>query len=366
LKPEFLAACFFLPREKIAAIVPLGEGNINDTYTVTLRSGERRILQRINPAVFPDPEAVMHNMRMILDHINRDEHKKSLSEQGITLPILYPGKTGLWYKEQDGSVWRMMSMVIGAVTLNRVSHPAQSEQLGRCLGLFHRLVSGLSPGSLNPTLPDIHNTRKYFRNFNNIVSRHERAATTESAYCEEFIAQRRNLAGILVEEGKDLTSSVIHGDPKVDNFLFDLAGEKVISLIDLDTIQRGLLLHDIGDALRSCCNCSGENNSGTGKIFFAPRLFHAWLTGYFSQPGMVLTPDDLQHIVVSVQLITFELGLRFYTDYLEGNRYFKVRHPGQNIQRAMVQFDLTVSIEEQWDRLQDLTQKAVASPQNHN
>jgi len=359
LKPEFQAALFFLPEDDIAGIAPLGAGNINDTYAVTLRSGERRILQRLNPSVFQDPHAVMRNIRIVLDHLRREIQNETSWGNKFTVLSLYTGKSGDWFAARDGSAWRLMSMVRDSITCSSVSDPRQAKKLGRGLGFFHRLLSNLDPEQLVDTLPDIHNTAKYLYQFDKIISLRGQPATVQAEFCSSFIQQRRQLVNILEDNKKKLRSGVIHGDPKVDNFLFDRKGKRVISLIDLDTIKSGLLLHDLGDALRSCCNSGGEASHEPEKIYFDPDLFGSWLAGYFTEAGFLLNKIDREHIVDSVQLITFELGLRFYTDYLDGNSYFNVRFPDQNIQRALVQFYLAQSIEKQSDYLQSLVREVI-------
>lgn len=358
MKPELRAALFFLAGDAVAGIAPLGAGNINDTFTVTLRSGERRILQRLNPSVFPDPQAVMHNMGIVLAHLRREAEKMSAGSDNFQVLSLYAGRSGDWYGAEDGSVWRMMSMMEDTVTRSRVSVPGQARELGRGLGLFHRLLSNLDPGKLYDTLPDIHNTGKYLHTYDTIASRIGSPAGPAAEFCSSFIGRHRH--GILISAGESggLTSGVIHGDPKVDNFLFDRKKQRVISLIDLDTIKHGLLLYDLGDALRSCCNAGGETAVPGERIFFDQALFHAWLTGYFTRAGSLLNACDLERIVDFVRLIAFELGLRFYTDYLDGDRYFKVHFPEQNAERAAVQFHLVESIDSQWDHLQALVKKA--------
>ncbi|MDW7771466.1 MAG: aminoglycoside phosphotransferase family protein [Desulfobulbaceae bacterium] len=361
MKPELQAALFFLPEEDIAAINILGAGNINDTFTVNLHSGERRILQRLNPSVFHEPRAVMHNMRTVLDHLDKELEKDSGGRENFRLPSLFRGKSGEWFEAEDGSIWRLMSMVEDSTTCSRISDPGQARELGRGLGLFHRLLRNLDPEQLFDTLPDIHNTSNYLDAFDRIFYRRGKPAGAAAEYCSAFIEQHRHRVLIPADRRAGLTRGVIHGDPKVDNFLFAAGSHKVISLIDLDTVKPGLLLHDLGDALRSCCNVGGETAVQPEHIFFAPELFHAWLTGYFSHAGFLLADSDLEHIVAFVRLITFELGLRFHTDYVGGNRYFKVRFPEENLQRALVQFYLAESIEKQWDHLQSLVRKAAGT-----
>lgn len=357
----FQAAHFFLCPGDIADIASLGDGNINDTYLVNLHTGERRILQRLNPAIFSKPTAVIRNMRIVLDHFHNELREEPVPATPFTMPTMFRGKTGDWYKAEDGSLWRMMSMIEGSISLSRVHSGNQAEQLGKGLGLFHRLAASLAVEHIEDTLPGFHNTEKYLQNYDRITARRKRPASAGADFCAEFIEQNRKIVPPLTATRTMLTRGVVHGDPKVDNFLFDTAREKVISLVDLDTIRPGPLLLDLGDALRSCCNSGGENAEYPADVTFDPELFAAWIHGYFSRTDTLLAKVDLQYLVDFVRLITFELGLRFYSDYLDGNNYFKIDFAEHNLLRARVQFYLVKSISKQWDRLQNLVRKASAT-----
>jgi hypothetical protein len=350
LKPELHAALFFLGEQQIAQVAPFGKGNVNDTYCVTLASGEQRILQRVNPAVFPDPLLVIRNIVLVTDHLRRlmPDGRQEKTFQPV---ILYPGRSGYAFRDKDGSAWRMMHLIKAGRTCRTITSPTQAMELGRMLGLFHALLRTLDPETLVDTLPGFHYTPGYLARYDRVCSGMRQDAAAPDTFCHESIEKRRGLAYLLEERRDRLSSGIIHGDPKVDNFLFDPACEKVISLIDLDTVRPGLFLHDLGDAMRSCCNPAGEAPDEPADACFDLRLCTAWLQGYFSMAGNLLTVEDRECVVDGVSLITFELGLRFYTDYLEGNRYFKVSRPEQNLLRALTQFHLAESIDRQRDQL---------------
>jgi hypothetical protein len=354
LNPPLKAALFFLPVRDIVDIIPFGAGNINDTFSVTLHSGEQRILQRLNPEVFPDPVPIMENIRIVLDHFEKQMQKEGAGEDNFIPLMLYEGKTGSWYQDEDGAVWRLMNMIKDCRTCQNVSDLNQARELGKGLGFFHRILNTFDPEKLADPLPDFHNTPEYLRRFDTINSSLEKPKTPGADFCYRFIDQKRPLVDLLDEGKEKLQHGVIHGDPKVSNFLFNLNRERVISLIDLDTVKPGLLLHDLGDGLRSCCNPAGETPKEEDKVFFDPELFQGWLQGYFSTASSLLTENDWERIVDYAQLITFELGLRFFTDYLEGNRYFKIRFADQNLYRARIQFSLVKSIEKQRDILESI------------
>lgn len=341
------AARHFLAGHDIAGLAPFGNGNVNDTFVVVPGSGEELILQRINPAVFPEPQRVQDNLALVARHLAEAvRNQPGLRERFIPLTV-YEGKDGAGFHDPDGGVWRLVNRVPGQ-THDTVTSPSQAWEIGRCLGLFHRLLTGMDPARLTDTLPGFHDTAGY-------LAQYDRAAANagldpESEFCRRFIEERRNLA-FLLGKTPGLSRGVIHGDPKADNFVFDR--DRAVSLIDLDTVRHGLLLHDIGDGLRSCCNPAGES-AGPDEVRFDAGLFHAWIRGYLSEAELLLTAGDKAHIVQAVRVIAFELGLRFFTDHLEGDRYFKTRQPGHNLLRARVQFALVRSIEEQTKALQNV------------
>lgn len=346
LQPELEAALFFLAADDIRRLDPFGEGKVNDTYLVTLASGEQRVLQRVNPAVFPDPMLVVANMRLVTDHLLRSLSGRERREQTFRPLTLYEGRSGYAFQGREGSAWRMTGLIQGGRICRRISSAGQARELGRALGLFHSLVRTLDPATLADTLPGFHWTPGYLARYD-LVRAEARKAAAHHPFCRQSIENWRHKVHLLEDHGATLFHSVIHGDPKTDNFLFDESGRRVISLIDLDTVRTGFLLHDLGDALRSCCNRAGESPAEPGEAQFDPDLYTAWLQGYFSTAGDLLSGEDHKWLVDAVQLITFELGLRFYTDYLEGNRYFKITRPGDNLRRALSQFCLAKSIERQ-------------------
>jgi len=357
LKPVILAAHYFLPEQTIDRLEPFGTGNVNDTFRVILPGNKPFILQRVNPSVFPDPQLVQHNIRIVTEHLQqRLDQVPEL--RGLFIPLfLYKGKNGYSYQDRGGGVWRLVNQIPGQ-NLETVSTATQAEELGRCLGLFHRLLSSLEPAKLADTLPGFHHTPAYLDLYEQ-VHLQQKDSDGEIEDCHRFIEDRRALATLLVNTPK-LSRGIIHGDPKVANFVFAADSGKVVSLIDLDTVRYGLLLHDIGDALRSCCNPLGENLPTPEQVNFAGDLFRAWLLGYLREGGLLLTETDKTHIVDAVRVITFELGLRFFTDHLAGDRYFKVLYPGHNLFRAQVQFRLVRSIEEQREQLKHILKDILA------
>jgi Ser/Thr protein kinase RdoA (MazF antagonist) len=341
------AVSFFLPELEIAGLEPLGDGNVNDTWLIVSVPGEKYVLQRLNPFVFPDPGLVQDNLCIVTRHLQG--RLKQVNADFTVLQVISNKDKAHSYIDHEGACWRLLSYIDDAQSLNTVSAADQAREIGRTLGLFHQLTSSLPPSSLDDPLPGFHNTPLYLKQYDMLLP----TAQNCTADCRDFINERRQDVFLLENARKQGTvrQQVIHGDPKVANFLFSRDLSRVISLIDLDTVKPGLLLHDIGDCLRSCCNPLGEEVREPGDVAFAQDLFAAMLAGYFENGSDLLTVADKRLIVDSVRLISFELGLRFYSDHLAGNRYFKVEKPKQNLFRARVQFALVRSIESKYTEL---------------
>jgi Ser/Thr protein kinase RdoA (MazF antagonist) len=203
--------------------------------------------------------------------------------------------------------------------------------------------------ALADTLEGFHITPAYLNQFHRVLAEREIPPTPELEECLSFVRAREEFVPEL-EEAKAagiLPLRPIHGDPKINNVMIDASTGQAIALVDLDTVKPGLVHYDIGDCLRSCCNRLGEETTDWASVRFDPQLCEAVLLGYGSVAGNFLTQHDYDHLYAAIRLIPFELGLRFLTDFLSGNHYFKINHPRHNLDRALVQFRLTASIEDQ-------------------
>ena len=323
-------------------ITPLGHGLINDTYLVTTPSCSF-VLQRINRTVFPRPAQIMANLSVLIQHLAQ----KNGESVKLKIPdILKTIANQPFYKDLTGDCWRALSFIDYTESIESISTITDAEQAGFALGHFHRLISDLDPLLLHDTLPSFHIAPGYLKHYHQILLL---STQVKSAYCAEFIARNDHITDDL-EAAKNqglLSLRVIHGDPKLNNFLFDIHSHKIISIIDLDTVKPGLVHYDIGDCLRSCCHRSDP-------VRFDLEICAALLKSYLAEAGAFFTEQDYHYLFPAIRLIPFELGLRFYTDYLEGNRYFKVTAPEQNLQRAIEQFQLCASIIEQESAIRSL------------
>jgi hypothetical protein len=348
-----IAAEQFKPQGTINDIRTYGQGNVNDTFLVTLDGPEENkyILQRINLRIFHQPELVMQNLKTFSEHVhNKLQHFSLGSGRRWEVPRVLLTKSGQdhWISP-DGTFWRALSFIGQAKSYQTVCDSRHAEEVGYALGVFHTLTNDLAIENLADTLKGFHITPGYLRHYDEVLTQKSLTESPEVDFGLGFVNRRRIGVDIL-EKAKDqgkLYLRPIHGDPKVNNVMIDINTGQAISLVDLDTIKPGLIHYDIGDCLRSCCNPLGEETERWEAVRFEPDLCRAIWRGYLSNAGKFLTANDCQYLFEAIRLIAFELGLRFFTDYLEGNIYFKVGYEKQNLTRALVQFKLTENIESQ-------------------
>jgi len=333
-------------------VSPLGYGNINDTFLVTATAG-KFVLQRISTAVFAEPLHVITNFRKISDHLQRKTDTMA-PEWQCARPV-YTDCGDLFYRDEVGGFWRGQTY-LPHKRMVMTGDFALGYELGRALGFFHLLLSDIDGEDLHNPLPGFHVLPIYFEQFD-LVWKKEIRAGRRIEYCRSIIEQYRGRAAVFEKAKKEgfLVLQPVHGDPKIDNFIFNETGTGV-GMIDLDTVGSGLVQFDIGDCLRSCCNLSGEDRKKEQDVRFDMRICRAILDGYFQRAGTLLSSLQRRYIFDALLLITFELGLRFFTDHLLENSYFKIKAPGDNLHRAVTQFRLVGEIEKCEQEIRTITE----------
>jgi Ser/Thr protein kinase RdoA (MazF antagonist) len=353
----------FVPPGSITQIQPLGTGNINDTFLVSLHptspmpSGQSHwVLQRINTQVFPQPQLVMQNLRTVTEHVHQ-RLQQAPGDRRWEIPRIIPTLSGQdHWRDSSQSFWRGISFIAEAQSFDQIQSLPQAQEVGYALGMFHNLISDLPATTLADTLPGFHITPRYLQHYEQTRAGAHPSHSPEVDHCLDFIEQRRAFASILEQAKEDgkLPLRLMHGDPKINNVMFDQHSGQAVSLVDLDTVKPGLVHYDIGDCLRSACNPAGEETPHWQTVQFEPELCRGILQGYLTVAHRFLTEADYAYLFESMRLLAFELGLRFFTDYLAGNVYFKVNHESHNLTRALVQFQLTASIEVQESTLRTI------------
>jgi hypothetical protein len=363
-------ASAFAGSHAVQGVSPLGHGNINSTYLVEREAEEPFVLQRLNTAVFPQPQRVMHNLLAVGQHVEGRLQGEGEGTRGRwVLPRVLKSSSGEPWLAEGEQFWRAISFVPATTSLDALATPGQAREVGYGLGRFHELVHDLPCEQLADTLEGFHITPGYLAQYEAICaapSREQRLPygerteqTEQEAWAHRFVAQRAAWAGVLerAKASGELPLRPIHGDPKVNNVLLDASSGRAVALVDLDTVKPGLVHYDIGDCLRSGCNPLGEETAALDAVSFDLTLCEALLEGYGEVAHRFLGPADHRYLYDAIRLLSFELGLRFFTDHLAGNVYFHTQRPGHNLDRALVQFRLTESIEAQEQDIRGLLER---------
>jgi hypothetical protein len=330
---------------------PYGCGHINDTFAVVVNAAGnqlRYIFQCINQNVFKSPLELMDNIRQVTEHQqlklagHGDASRRSLA--------LIPSLDGSSHRfDENGNLWRCYAFIEGASTYNVIETPAQAFQAAKAFGQFQKDLVDLPGTRLFETIPDFHNTPKRFESLLNAIEmdHHNRAATVGEEI--EFAMARDAMTSHLISlrASGEIPDRITHNDAKLNNVMLDNSTGEAICVIDLDTVMPGLVLYDFGDLVRSSTCPAAEDERDLSKVTMQMHMYEALVNGYLSTAGEFLTLAEKSHLAFSGKLITFETGVRFLTDYLEGDTYFKTHRQGHNLDRCRTQFKLVASIEEQ-------------------
>lgn len=329
---------------------PYGSGHINDTFRVETddAGGKAYLLQWINHHVFRDPPSLMDNMRRVSEHLKariRDVGGDPMRE-AVTVVSAADGRD--YYRDHGGGYWRMLTFVSGTHSYDQVENPVVARETGRGFGRFQNLLSDFDGSSLVETIPRFHDMEWRLENLDAAWS--DDTAGRKSGLEREmaFVDQRRGEMVRLFRMAKtgELPIRVTHNDTKVNNILFD-AQEQALCVIDLDTVMPGIVHYDFGDAVRTATNTAAEDEPEVARVASDPQLFDAFAEGFLGELAPRLARREVETLVAAPPYMTFIMGVRFLTDYLEGDVYYKTHRPSQNIDRARAQFRLVESMESQ-------------------
>ena len=341
---------------KVISAAPYGSGHINDTWRIICHHegvAQHFILQRINSHIFKHPVQLMENIQRVTSHLASQlvGHPDS-SRRVLTL---IPARDGqAWHVDAQGSYWRAWRFIEGARTYDAVESADQAFQAASAFGRFQQLLANLPAPRLQDTIPDFHHTPKRFAALEQAIAADAvgRAASAKPEIA--FAYARQSIASILLDA--KLPERVTHNDTKFNNVMLDDATGEGICVIDLDTVMPGLALYDFGDMVRTATSPAAEDERDLSKVAMQFPMFEALLRGYLSSAGGFLTKAEKQYLGFAGKLITFEQGIRSLTDYLAGDKYYKVSREGHNLDRCRTQFRLVESIEQQEQRMQKLVE----------
>ncbi len=351
-----IAKQFAIDREPLAA-EPYGCGHINDTYCVTA-ADKRYILQRINHRIFPNVKGLMDNIARVTALVREKVLQNGGDPERECLQVI-PTKEGAPYLECEGNYYRMYVFVENTLSLQTVENPEHFYYAAVAFGRFQRQLADFPAETLCEVIPNFHNTASRFRDFEAAVSRDKmgRAALVQEEI--EFVRARKADTQVIVSllENGELPLRVTHNDTKLNNVLLDEKTGKPMAVIDLDTVMPGSALYDFGDSIRFGTNPAAEDEKDLSKVFCDVALFEEYTKGFLEACGDSLTAKEKELLPFSGYLMTLECGMRFLADYLDGDVYFKIHHPEQNLDRCHTQFKLAADIQDKMKQLQLVVKK---------
>jgi hypothetical protein len=341
---------------EFSGATPYGNGHINDTYCATFNQvgvPVRHILQRINHNIFKNPVANMENIQRVTSHLAaRVEGAPDCSRRVLAL---IPARDGrVWHMDADGNYWRMYCFIEEARTYDAVESAEQAFQAARAFGQFQRLLIDLPAPRLHVTIPDFHHTPKRFKAFEQAIASDIVGRAILAKPEIKFALARQAFTSVLLDAS--LPERITHNDTKFSNVMLDDATGKAICVIDLDTVMPGLALYDFGDMVRTTTSPATEDEPDLSRVTMQFPMFEALVRGYLAAAGDFLTKTEKQYLAFSGKLITFEMGIRFLTDYLAGDTYYKIYRDQHNLDRCRTQFRLVNSIEQQEERMNRLVE----------
>ena len=327
----------------------VSNGHINSTFLVRfINNGkiEEYILQKINKAVFSKPEDVMHNISIVTEYINSKSKVNDKKQSQQTLHFYQADNGKLFSVDKFGDYWRLSDYVENSTTFNETSNLKIIEETGVAFGEFHQLLADFPAEDLNIIISDFHNTLNRYAIFKETL---QRDPLGRSLGVAEEISEYLNLENIATQMyhmllNGELLLRVTHNDTKCNNVLFDKTTHKHLCVIDLDTVMPGLLGFDFGDAIRFIGNSSKEDETALSNVWLDLKKFEAFTKGFLSIAGSSLTENEKNTLALACITMTTECGLRFLTDYIDGDNYFKINHPNHNLDRARCQLKLAKSM----------------------
>lgn len=340
-------------------IEPFGCGHINSTYAVYFKNlttpPVRYILQKINTTIFKNPDELMQNIDGVTSHLR----KKSSNPDREVLTIVKTKDNQIYYKDQDGNCWRAYIFIENATSYQTVEKPILFYNAAKSFGKFQNLLADYDAKSLFETIPKFHNTANRYKNFE-IALEQNKAGRADLVKEEiEFVKQRKADCSLIVDqiEKGDIPLRVTHNDTKLNNIMIDNETDEGICVIDLDTVMPGSALYDFGDSIRFGASSAAEDEKDLSKVYMDLQLFEEYTKGFLSEAKTALTDCEINNLALSAKLMTLECGIRFLTDYLDGDTYFRVHREGHNLDRARTQFKLVFDMEQKMDQMNQIVQK---------
>ena len=342
---------------------PFGSGHINDTYLLTFEIGDMGdmsvILQRMNREIFTKPVELMENIVGVTSYLRERIIENGGDPERETLNII-PAKDGkAYFVDSKGEYWRSYKFITDAKCCDRVEKPEDFYESALAFGNFQRLLADYPADTLHETIRGFHDTRARFEVFRQAVEK-DVCGRADSVRKEiEFVLSHEDVANVFgkLQENGEVPLRVTHNDTKLNNIMIDNTTGKGICVIDLDTVMPGLVMNDFGDSIRFGASTAAEDEQDLSKVSCSMELFEIYVKGFLEGCAGSLTPKEVELLPMGAKVMTYECGMRFLTDYLEGDHYFKIHREGHNLDRARTQFKLVEDMENKWDTMMEIVRR---------
>lgn len=342
---------------------PYGSGHINDTYLLQYKIKHMGvvpiILQRMNTNIFKQPIELMENILNVTAFLREKIIQNNGDPERETLTVILNKQGKPYYLDSEGNYWRAYHFIIGATGYDEVKCDEDFYQSALAFGKFQSLLADYPAHTLHETIPDFHNTKARFEVFKDAVDKDvcNRAKDVQDEI--QFILERENIAHVLsdMQDKGLLPLRVTHNDTKLNNVLIDDKTHQGICVIDLDTVMPGLAINDFGDSIRFGASTGAEDEKDLNKIECDMHLFEVYTKGFIEGCDGKLTDEEIKALPIGAKVMTFECGMRFLTDYLQGDTYFKIKYPTHNLDRTRTQLKLVYDMESKWDTMNQIVSK---------
>jgi Ser/Thr protein kinase RdoA (MazF antagonist) len=345
---------------RFVSAAPYGSGHINDTYLVVCDAGRaaprRYVTQRINHNIFKNVPALMENVQRVTAHLAA---KHGPGSRALALVPAIDGRAVI--QDEFGGWWRFYDFVEGAHTVDRVTNEAEAREAAMAFGEFQAQLADLPGGRLQETIPNFHHTRSRFENFRRALAEDKAGRAAAVRADIDFAFAREADADVLLNllAKGEVSERVTHNDTKINNVMLDDTTHRAVAVIDLDTVMPGLPLYDFGEMMRTSASSTAEDDPVAGNMRIVLPYFRVLVEGYLdSAVGRVLNATERARLGFAGKLMTYENGLRFLTDYLQGDTYYKIKHPRHNLDRCRTQFALVRDIEAQQGEMDRILEAA--------
>lgn len=341
---------------------PIHNGHINNTYVLEFENGENvksYLLQQINTNVFANPEKLMENVVGVTEYLHKIIVENGGDPDRETLNVIKTRDGNPFFVSKDNRYWRCYNFITDAYTCQTIENPVVFYNSAVAFGNFQRLLADYPADSLHETIPNFHNTVSRYSDLMDAVEKNAAGRLDNVKEEVQFAKDREKDTHVVVDlinEGK-LPMRVTHNDTKLNNVMFDNQTDKGICVIDLDTVMPGSSLYDFGDSIRFGANHAAEDEKDLSLVYLDLDLFEQYCRGYLESAGKSLTKTEIEYLPFSAKLMTFECGMRFLGDYLNGDTYFKTAYPEHNLDRCHTQFALVADIEKKFDEMKAIVSR---------